>query len=60
MRHVKVGLGDEDSGDSAEGRAESADKGRGMHQGRAKRARALSEDGELQVCSPTSQYHNIT
>lgn len=57
---VEIGLGDEDSGDSGEGRAGNADKGRGMHQGRAKRAGALSEYGELQVCSPTSVYHLMT
>ena len=53
---VEVGLGDEDS---TEGRAEGADKGRGKHQGSAERTRALSEDGELQVCSCTSVCHLI-
>lgn len=57
---VEIGLDDDDSGDSGEGRAGNADRGRAMHQGRAKRAGALSEDGELQVCSPTLQYHLMT
>ena len=53
LRAVDIGLGDEDSGGSGESRAGNADKGG------AKRSGALSEDGELQVCSPTSVYHLV-